>query len=107
MIMERDSRRVRGEDQSLWPPDGVLAKDRWRRGRIHPPMAPLAAKVVDKVLGALRASRAFTSGGVPGVVQVHAGRRRAAKVSRRRVLESLGQPDGPPTANGSASHDPI
>ena len=58
VIMERDSRRVRGEDQSLWPPDGVLAKDRWRRGRIHPPMAPLAAKVVDKVLGALRASRA-------------------------------------------------
>ena len=28
VIMERDSRRVRGEGQSLWPPDGVLAKDR-------------------------------------------------------------------------------
>src|SRR6516162_3486793 len=27
VIMERDSRRVRGEDQSLWPPDGVSAKD--------------------------------------------------------------------------------
>src|SRR6516164_1498184 len=30
VIMERDSRRVGGEDQSLWPPDGVSAKDSMR-----------------------------------------------------------------------------
>src|SRR6516162_10049587 len=29
VIMKRDSRGVRGEDQSLSPPDGVLAKDRY------------------------------------------------------------------------------
>ena len=32
--MERKSRRIRGEDQSLWPPDGVLAKDRLERGAL-------------------------------------------------------------------------